>query len=254
MKGFLVLLRKEIREQFKTNKVLIVAAVFLFFGLSEPILTKYLPEIIKAAPSTGGIIIQMPPPTSSDALVGYTSNMAQFGVLIAILVAMGAVAKEIETGTAAMVLSKPVGRMAFILAKLSAEGVTFGMAMLLGGLACWGYTLVLFGDAHAAAFLYQNLLLALFFALVLGVTLLFSSLMKNQLSAGGLSMALVIFLAAISGLPWVGPYLPGALINWGNRLVMGLPGASNWGAVGVAVGLSALAVYLAWAVLRKKEI
>jgi ABC-2 type transport system permease protein len=254
MKGFLVLLHKEIREQFKTNKVLIVAAVFLFFGLSEPILTKYLPEIIKAAPSTGGIIIQMPPPTSSDALVGYTSNMAQFGVLIAILVAMGAVAKEIETGTAAMVLSKPVGRMAFILAKLSAEGITFVMAMLLGGLACWGYTLVLFGDAHAVAFLYQNLLLALFFALVLGVTLLFSSLMKNQLSAGGLSMALVIFLAAISGLPWVGPYLPGALINWGNRLVMGLPGASNWGAAAMALGLSALAVYLAWAVLRKKEI
>ena len=184
MSGFWVLLRKEFREQFKTSRILIVAAVFLFFGLSTPVLTKYLPEIIKLMPSTGDVIIQMPTPTSADSLTGYTSNMAQFGVLMAVLVAMGAIAKEVETGTAAMVLSKPVGRLAFILAKLKAEGFTFLVALLLGGLACWGYTRILFGDANALGFLYQNLLLGLFFAVCLGVTLFFSSLMKNQLAAG----------------------------------------------------------------------
>ena len=82
MSGFWVFLRKELKEQFKTSKVIIVAAVFLFFGLGTPILTKYTPELIKAA-GTGGITIEMPAPTSADSLIGYTSNMVQFGVLIA---------------------------------------------------------------------------------------------------------------------------------------------------------------------------
>lgn len=253
MSGFWVLLRKEFREQFKTSKVVIVAAVFLFFGLGTPLLTKYTPELIKAV-GTGGITIEMPTPTSGDSLTEYTSTMSQFGVLMAVLVAMGAIAKEVETGTAAMVLSKPVGRLAFILAKLKAEGFTFLVALILGGLACWGYTVILFGDANALGFLYQNLLLGLFFALCLGVTLFFSSLMKSQLAAGGLALAFIIFLSAISGLPWVGRYLPGALIDWGNRLVLKTPGEAEWGAVAVAVLLVGLSVCLTWLSLRKKEL
>jgi ABC-2 type transport system permease protein len=180
--------------------------------------------------------------------------MSQFGVLMAVLLAMGAIAKEVETGTAAMVLSKPVGRLAFILAKLKAEGFTFLVALILGGLACWGYTVLLFGDANALGFLYQNLLLGLFFTLCLGVTLFFSSLMKSQLAAGGLALAFIIFLSAISGLPWVGRYLPGALINWGNRLVLKTPGASEWGAVVMAALLVGLSIYFTWLSLRKKEL
>jgi ABC-2 type transport system permease protein len=147
-----------------------------------------------------------------------------------------------------------VGRLAFILAKLKAEGFTFLVALVLGGLACWGYTLILFGDANVLGFLYQNLLLGLFFALCLGVTLFFSSLMKSQLAAGGLALAVIIFLSAISGLPWVGRFLPGALINWGNRLVLKMPGAGEWGAVVSVALLTALSVYFTWLSLRKKEL
>jgi ABC-2 type transport system permease protein len=180
--------------------------------------------------------------------------MAQFGVLVAVLVAMGAIAREIETGTAAMVLSKPVGRLAFILAKLKAESFTFLVALILGGLACWGYTLILFGNANALGFLYQNLLLGLFLMFCLAVTLYFSSLMKSQLAAGGLALALIIFLSAISNLPWIGHYLPGQLINWGNRLVLNMPGGTEWRAVVAAALLAGVSVYLTWLSLRKKEL
>lgn len=256
MSGFWVLLRKELKEQFKTSKVIVVVAVFLFFGLGTPLLTKYTPMLLESMGSTGtgGITIEMPDPTSSDSLLEYSSTMAQFGVLMAILVAMGAIAKEAETGTAAMVLSKPVGRLAFILAKLKAEAFTFLLAFLLGGLACWGYTLVLFGDAGILGFLYQNLLLFLFFILCLTVTLFFSSLMKNQLAAGGLALASVIGISAFSALPKVGRYLPGGLLNWGNRLVLNQPGGSEWGAVAVTAALIALGVYCTWLMMRKKEL
>jgi len=49
MKGFMALLKKELTEQVRTNRIIIVAGVFLFFGLSTPLMIRYLPELIKMA-------------------------------------------------------------------------------------------------------------------------------------------------------------------------------------------------------------
>ena len=49
MTGFLPLLKKELKEQLKTHKLLIVGCIFLFFGLTTPLMLKYLPEILKFA-------------------------------------------------------------------------------------------------------------------------------------------------------------------------------------------------------------
>ncbi|MCL2679378.1 MAG: ABC transporter permease [Dehalococcoidia bacterium] len=253
MNGFAVFLRKELREQFKTSRIVIVAAVFLFFGFCTPLLIKYMPEILELA-GPSGMTIEMLPPTSGQALAEYAGTMSQVGVLVAVLMAMGAVAREVESGTAVLVLSKPVGRLAFIIAKLTAGSFNFMVAVALGGLACFGYTFILFGDAAAMGFLWQNLLLWLFLVFCMSVTLFFSSLMKNSLAAGGLAVGVIILLSAVSVLPWVGRVLPGTLISWGNRLAMGIPGQSEWWAVTGALGLSALCVWLTWVTLRRKEL
>jgi ABC-2 type transport system permease protein len=252
MSGLMAFLKKELTEQWRTHRLIIVSAVFLFFGLSTPLMTKYLPEIIKMAGQ--GLTIEIPPPTALQALAEYTSTMAQFGVLIAVLVAMGAVARERETGTAGIVLSKPVSYLAFILAKLKAISVSFLVAIILGGLGAWGYTLLLFGSAPVAGFVGQSLLLLLYMVLTVAVTLMFSSMFKSQLAAGALWLVVVIVLSLLSALPWVGPYMPGALTNWGNSLLTSTPGGSAWGALAVTFGLIFLSVYLAWASLRSQEL
>ena len=252
MSGFATLLGKEILEQWRTYKFVIVSGIFLFFGLSTPLLLKFLPEIIKMAGS-GDLVIDLPPPTAVQALAEYSSTMAQFGVLAAVLVAMGVVAREVETGTAVMVLSKPVGRAAYIMAKFTAGSLNFGVALLIGGVACWGYSEVLFADAPMIGFFGQTLLLGFFLLMCLAITVLFSSLFRNQLAAGGLAMVVVISQAALTSLPWVGKYLPGQIITWGNDLLAGIPG-SDWGALIVTIGLSAVSLYLAWMVLNRKEL
>ncbi|MCL2281365.1 MAG: ABC transporter permease [Dehalococcoidia bacterium] len=254
MKGFGVLLRKEIKEQFRTNKIVIIAIVFLFFGLSSPVMTKYLPEIINSLSGTGGFTIEMPDPVSSDALLSYASNISQFGVLMTVLLAMGAIAKEIESGTAALLLSKPVTRLSFIIAKLAAEGLNILLGLLMGGLACWGYTLILFGEVSALGFVYQMLLLALFLLFCLSVTLFFSSLIKNQIAAGGLAIAVIIIISILSALPKIVHFLPGGLISWGNNLVSGVSGSAEWGSLAVSLALIVLGIYGAWFNLRRKEL
>ncbi|MCL2706862.1 MAG: ABC transporter permease [Dehalococcoidia bacterium] len=254
MKGFGVLLRKEIKEQFRTNKVIIVAAVFLIFGLLSPVMTKYLPEIINSMSGTDGIIFEMSDPVSNDAILSYASNIAQFGVLMAVLLAMGAITKEIGSGTAALLLSKPVSRLSFIVAKLTAEWLNMLLGLLLSGLACCIYTLLLFNDVSVMGFVYQMLLMAVYFAFCLVITIFFSSLMKSQIAAGGLAMAVIIIVSLLSILPRVGHFLPGELINWGNQLVLGTAGNVAWGALAVVAGLIVLGVYGAWLSLRRKEL
>ena len=251
MTGLNALLKKELKEQFKTYRLLIIAGVFLFFGLSTPLMLKYLPELIKLAGED--IVIDLPPPTALQALGEYTDTVVQVGVLVAVLVAMGAVARERERGTAAMVLSKPVGRGAFVLAKLMALSLSFIVALGLASTACYIYTVLLLGEVDALAFLGSNLLLALFFILCLAVTLLFSSLFKNHLAAGGVALAALIGQTVMAQLPWIGEYTPGSLISWGSRFLSG-DALSAWGAVVVSLAVVVACLSLSRLVLKRKEI
>ena len=251
MRGFKALLKKELLEQFKTYKLLITGGVFLFFGFSTPLMLKYLPEILELAGE--GFIIDIPPPTAVQALTEYSSTIVQVGILIAVLLAMGAIAQERSKGTAMMTLSKPVGRGAFVTSKLTALSISFIIALIAGSIACYIYTVMLIEDISIAGFLGQNLLMALFFVFCISVTLFFSSLFKNQLAAGGIALALIIGQAVATQLPWVGDYIPGRLTGWGTDLVSG--GAeSAWGAVAVSVVLIVLCLYFAQRNLKRREI
>ena len=101
-----VLLRKELLESWRTLRLPIVAGLFLLVGLTSPLLAKFLPEIIEAAAGDQLPPIPIPTPVAADAADQLWKNLAQFGAIAAIVLAMGAVATERDRGTAAFVLSK----------------------------------------------------------------------------------------------------------------------------------------------------
>ena len=138
MSGLAPLLRKELLEQWRTMRLPIVAAVFLLVGLASPLLARFTPEILKAV---GGdqFSIVLPTPTAADAWAQLAKNLGQFGALVAILLAMGSVATEKERGTAALILTKPAGRDAFLLAKMVAIATTLGISTAIAGVGAWLY-------------------------------------------------------------------------------------------------------------------
>lgn len=250
MRGFKALLKKELWEQLKTYKLYIIGGVFLFFGFSTPLMLKYLPEILELAGED--IIIDIPPPTAVQALGEYSATIVQIGILIAVLMAMGAIAQERSKGTAMMTLSKPVSRSAFVTAKLTALSTSFIIALIAGSTACYLYTVTLIEDISVSGFLGQNLLMILLFIFCISVTLFFSSLFKNQLAAGGIALAVLIGQAVASQLPWVGDFIPGQLTGWGSHLLSG-DAESAWGAAAVSVALIVLCLYFANRNLQRRE-
>ena len=142
--AFGVLLRKELLESIRTLRLPVVAGLFLFVGLSSPVLARYLPEIIELAGGEQLGVIEIPTPTAADAVDQLVKNLAQFGALTAILLAMGLVASEKDRGTAAFILTKPVSRRAFLGAKLAALTVVLGGSTVVAAVAGWIYTALLF--------------------------------------------------------------------------------------------------------------
>ena len=253
MNGFKTLLSKEWREQIRTFRLLIVAGIFLFFGLTTPVMIKYLPEIIKlAGEELGGLVI--PPPTALQALSEYSVTALQMGLLVAILVTMGAIASERSRGTAVMTLSKPVSTGAFVTAKLVAISFSFIIGLVLGGIGAYGYTWMIIGEGNLGGFIAQTGLLAVYLIFCVSITLVFSAVFKNSLAAGGVAIAVLLAGAGLGAVPWVGRVMPGSLNSWGNHLVAGQSGGAEWLALGVTLALIVGSTYLATRILKGKEI
>lgn len=251
MTGLLPLLKKELLEQIRTYRLLIIGGILVFFGLISPLSLKYLPEIIKMAGES--IPVTIPPPTAAQSLAEYSGNLAQLGVLIMILFTMGTIANELKHGTALLTLSKPVAPAAFVTAKFIALSGTLLVSMAIASLVCFGYTMWLIGTGNAADFAGLNLLMFLFLAFCIALTLLFSSLFKSSLAAGGISIAIIIFQGVLTSIPVLGDYLPGKLLGWGMNLLTGT-GDSSWWSAGVTVALSGLCLYLAQRRLKTADL
>ncbi|MEN8614081.1 ABC transporter permease subunit [Dehalogenimonas sp. THU2] len=253
MNGFNTLMKKEWREQVRTFRLLIVGGVFLFFGLLTPVMTRYLPEIIKLAGEDISFI-EIPPPTAVQALVEYSATALQMGLLVAILVTMSAIAGERSRGTALMTLSKPVSTGAFVTAKLMAISFTFIIGLVLGGIGAFGYTWMLIEEGNLAGFIGQTALLSVYLIFCITTTLVFSAVFRNSLAAGGVAIGVLLVGAGLGAVPWVGRVMPGSLTSWGNHLVAGESGGAEWLALGVTLVLIVGGAYLATRILKGKEI
>jgi ABC-2 type transport system permease protein len=252
--SFFVAFRKEWLELIRTYRLLVVAIVLVFFGLTSPLLTKLTPEINKLMPADSGISIQiLRPPSVGDSIGQYVKNMAQFGIFLAILLTMGTVAQEKDKGTAAMVLVKPLKRGTFLGAKFAALGVLFAVSLAAAGIACYYYTLLLFEAMNILNWLALNVLLFVYIMEYVAITLLWSTLTKSQVAAGGIAIGTLIFLGLIGLVPTLGKYLPGELVTWGTRLMQGDTN-SSWTALGVSLGLILVSLLAAWLVFRKQEL
>ena len=253
MTGFGALLRKELLEQWRTTRLPIVVMVFLLVGLSSPLLARFTPELIETLAGDQFQII-LPTPTSADAYDQLAKNLGQFGALIAVLLAMGSVATEKERGTAALLLTKPVGRAAFLIAKLAAIATTLGISTAIAAAGAWFYTLVLFEPLPLAGFAAAVVLLWLGLVAFAAITFLGSTLTRSALAAAGLGVAAFIVIGIIGVVPAIGPYLPTGLGAPARGLALGLTGVDALGPTIASVALIVALVTVAWLSFRRQEV
>jgi ABC-2 type transport system permease protein len=254
MRIFWVALRKEMIEQWRSYRLLVVGVVLLVFGFASPLLAKYGPEIIRLALPEGEEILKlMPTPTAADAVSQYLKNITQFGILLAVLMAMGSVAQEKDKGTAALMLVKPMPRGVFVTAKMVALGLTFAAGIFLAGVGCYYYTMLAFEALSLSAWLALNGLLLLYILVYVALTLLCSTLSRSQVVSGALAFGFLVILGMLGAVPRLGDWLPGKLTAWAAGLFAG-GGDPGWPALAVSASLIVFATLAAWLILERQEL
>ncbi|MCB9421679.1 MAG: YhfC family intramembrane metalloprotease [Ardenticatenaceae bacterium] len=245
---------KELVQQWRTKRVIVVGAVFLLFGLGSPLLAKFTPQMLTMVEGAEQFADLIPTPTTADSLAQYIKNLTQFGFMMAILLGMGAVAGEKERGTAALILSKPLPRWAFLLSKFTAQALVFLGGFVLAALGALYYTGILFEPFQTGPFLLGNGLLWLWLLLFTAVTLLGSTIGNSTGAAAGIGLVGAVLLLLAGSLPYVGPLMPSGLLAWASQLGLDVAIQANGGAVAAAVVLIVVMLVTAVALFETQEL
>ena len=257
MSGFRILLRKELLEAWRTRRLPVVAVLFLVVGIISPLTARYLNEILTLAMGDQ-LPIALPDPSATMALEQLQKNLGQLGALAAIALAMGSISGELDRGTAAMVLAQPVGRPAFLAAKLLAIAAVLGISTLLASAVAWIYTAILFEPLPVDGWMAMTALSWLALTAWAALTFLASAATGSTMASAGLGFVALIGFSLIAIVPAIDRFLPTGLavpaiaLAAGNTA--GLDGARLATAVAGSLVLVAACLVGAIAAFRRREL
>lgn len=254
MTGFAALLEKERMEIRRTWRIWVLPGILFFFGLTSPILAEIAPALVESlASDQPGTVIQLPEPVPLDAYGQLAKSLSQI-VLIALVIATAdIVAGELRSGTAVLVLSKPVSRAAFVLAKVCAQAGLLVMATVAAAAVCWVGTRALFGEAPPGELIAATALWLLLAGLVIAATTLLSVLVRTQAGAAGIGIALYALLALLAQWGPARRLSPAGLFEAVTNAAAGKPVDALWPAV-TAAAMAAACVAAAIGVFRRQEL
>lgn len=244
---------KEIQEFIKTPKGIILLILFVFFGVSSPLVAKYMNEILLAIASD--ISIVLPNPTIQDSWLQIFKNLSTICFIVYLIIMTGSISQEKNKGSIVLVLTKNVSRWNMIFSKFL-SGVTiftvlYIVSMFLGG---W-YTNILFDQ-----FSYEGLTISLIIFWLTGVfytalAVFVSVISKTPTTSallGFFGFAVLQILNISSDIALYNPAGGSALVN---SIVTGTIDLSNiWIQILAALFGTFILLYVSYCVFKKQEI
>jgi ABC-2 type transport system permease protein len=231
----------------RTPRALTLAAVFLFFGLLQPLLTKYQSQIFRHVGN--GVRISFPPATPAQGVSGYIGELSGTGLIVVVVVAAGAFTFDSRHGLATFLRTRVTGLWQLVAPRFTVNAAAAALAYVLGALAAWYETALLIGAPDAGGMLAGMLCAAVYLAYAVAVTAFAAGIVRGTLAAVGLALA-ILFLVPVAGVYHpVSKWLPSALANAPADLLRGTHQLSYY-LPAFAVTAVAIAAALTVAVLR----
>ena len=228
MRKFLAMIKKELKEMVRNYKIITVPIVFMILGALQPLTYYYLPDILKMATLPEGAILEIPTPTTFETMTGVFGQFTQMGLLILVLISMGAVANEVKNGVTETILVKPVAVKYYLLSKWAAYfGITI-LGTLLGVLIGYFYTVELIGEISGIVVFNSTLVYILYLLFIMSITLLLSTVLDSSIVAGGITIAFAIGISLISYLPIDTWWLPSYLLKLNQNILYQIPSEHFW--------------------------
>ncbi|MCL2094737.1 ABC transporter permease [Candidatus Saccharibacteria bacterium] len=254
MSAFFAFAKKELIENSRTYRLPIMLAVFMLFGLMNPLVAHLMPEILSMA-GDSGITITMPDPTAMDSWTQFFSNVGQMGILVLIIVFAGLTSGEFSRGTLINLLTKGLKRSTVILSKYLVASAIWAASYLICFAVTYFYT-AYFWDMptlHHALFVFGGLWL--FGQLVLALLVFGGILTKNITGALFSCGGFIIAASLISLAPVAAKYNPISLAGATHTLLSGQGNLSDFlPAFAITAGLIIALITATILIFNKKQI
>ncbi|WP_169089505.1 ABC transporter permease [Paenibacillus sp. PL91] len=256
---FVVMVQKELLELLRSYKLLWVPLVFILLGIMQPVSTYFMPVILEKAGSLPeGTVIEIPTPLGSEVLAQTLQQFGTIGVLVLVLVCMGTVSGERSSGTASLILVKPVSVLSFIGSKWTAMLLLTWGALIVGYFAAWYYTGLLFEEVSFAKMVGSLLIFGLWLSFLVTITILFSALLRSPAAAAFSALGGAVGLTLLAGLfPKQLGWSPGTLSGFASASVTtGIANTSRFGLVIALtiIGIAAAIALSAWVLRRSSAV
>jgi ABC-2 type transport system permease protein len=228
----------------RTRRLLLLVGVFVFFAISGPITTRYLPEILERFGA--GIQITMPEPTAARALAEFMSNALQIGVLAVAFVAAAALAFDANREMAVFLRTRAT--IASIVAPrfVVSAGASVA-ALILGAAVAFLGVGVLFDWPNPGRFVVAVALIALYLVFTVALAAFVSSFVRGVPAVALITVGILVLLGLLSLVPNVGRWLPSALAGGFDAIIAG-GDFTYWPSIGAT--LLAIGAMLGLAVVR----
>src|SRR5665648_218973 len=105
MRAYLAFTKKELLENLRVYKILIMFMVFLLLGMLGPLTAKLTPKLLQSL-MTDGIQIITREPTAIDSWAQFFKNVSQMGFIVLTILYSGMMANEFNHGTLINILTK----------------------------------------------------------------------------------------------------------------------------------------------------
>lgn len=251
----ILMLRKEYIEMWRNYKWIWVTLVFVLLGLTQPIMTHFLPDIMESQLPEGAVF-EFPIPGPGQVMAESLEQFGLLGVLVLVLSGMGTVASERQSGVAGLILVRPVAWSTYVATKWVAIASLSLAAFGLGYGAAWYYTVQLIGTVDAASAFAAFGLYVLWLLFIGSLTVAFSTLLKTPGAAAAATLLTVIALTVVSGLfdRWLA-WSPARLSSLASAVLSGEnAGLAEAGPVLVASASIVLLLAAATFGLKRKEL
>ncbi len=247
------LLKLELLRLVRTWRGPGLLAVFLLFGIMGPLMARYQEAIISHLGNGNGIQITVPPAQPVDGIVQYLGNATQLGVLLAVVVAIGALNFDAEADVAIFLRTR-VSVRRLLLLRYSIYAIGVALTFLLGALLAWYETALLLGGLPVLRLLAGLAYGMLFYVYVIALAALAVAWSRSTIGGVLIALALLTVPDILTAIPAVSAWLPTSLGNAPAALVKGSSVVALLRPASVATVVAAMGLWFSLRRLERREI
>lgn len=189
-----VLMKKEFVQMWREFKVIWLPLVFIFLGVTQPVVSHYLPSILKTLGGAQGITIDPSLAAQQGGEVLASTLAAQFdqlGVIIIAISMMGVLQTDKANGMLAFILTRPVAIVSYIGGKIIANYIFVACSVVLGYLISYVYVNLLFTNVNFVDAIIASLFYLLWVLFMVTFTTMISTIFSSQ---GIIALISIVFL------------------------------------------------------------